>query len=58
MAPAVNRFSRNILASESSLRISLEVGYNSVQYFGKLFKKKTGISPGTFRKNMGKDVAV
>ena len=49
------------LLAESDLsvsRISLEVGYNSVQYFGKLFKKKTGISPGTFRKNMGKDVAV
>lgn len=50
---------RLLMKSDLSIsRIALEVGYNSVQYFSKLFKKKTGISPGTFRKNTGKDAAV
>lgn len=41
------------LLAESDLsisRIAMDVGYNSVPYFDKIFKKKTGITPGEFKK--------
>ena len=43
---------RLLVESDLSIsRIALEVGYNSVQYFSKIFKRKMDVSPGEFRKN-------
>ena len=42
------------LLSESSLKvsdISAEVGFSDSFYFSRLFKKETGVSPASFRKN-------
>ena len=38
--------------SEKSIdEVSLASGYSDVYYFGRIFKKKMGISPGRYRKN-------
>jgi len=34
--------------------IAQKLGYKDVEYFGKLFKKNTGVSPGEFRNTFKK----
>ncbi len=37
------------------LEISLQVGFNNVTYFNRLFKKYTGVTPGEYRLNAGEE---
>lgn len=41
----------NLINSEKTVReIASEIGYESVEYFQRLFKRETGITPGDYRK--------
>lgn len=42
----------------SIAEISNIVGFNSQSYFNQIFKKKIGVTPGTHRKNSGKQVCL
>ena len=37
-------------------KISMQVGYDSVEYFQRLFKKKTGISPGEYKRETARQL--
>jgi AraC family transcriptional activator of pobA len=43
---------KNRLLGEDLSEIAYELGFENLSYFSRLFKKETGISPNTFKKQM------
>lgn len=40
-----------LVTNEKIINISISVGYDNVTYFNKVFRRKCGLSPGSYRKN-------